>query len=76
MGEGVRGSESWRAFVMLSDEETAGRPLCDEALPERPTYSQLEAMINERFPSPRWARKLDEVDSKGLRFMRRGGGDN
>ena len=39
-------------------------------LPERPEYKWLEGRINEVVPDPRWARKLDEVDSKGLRFMR------
>jgi len=62
----------WRAFVMLSDEETDGRPLHDGELPDRPAYTDLERMINERYPTPRWARMLDEVDAKGLRFMRKG----
>ena len=33
----------------------------------------LEQQINERHPKPRWARKLGEVDEKGLRFMRKDG---
>ena len=36
----------------------------------RPEYAWLEAQINARHPQPRWARKLGEVDEKGLRFMR------
>ena len=34
-------------------------------------YDALEKEINRAHPSPRWARKLNEVDEKGLRFTRR-----
>ena len=64
----------WRAFVFLSDENIEGTPLHDGYLPERPEYKWLEKQINEQHPSPRWARNLDEVDKKGLRFMRGGEG--
>jgi len=64
----------WRAFVVLSDDDVAGVPLHEGCLPERPEYKWLEAQINAQHPAPRWARKLGEVDDKGLRFMR--GGDD
>jgi len=60
----------WRAFVFLDDTDTEGIALHDGYLPERPEYTWLEAQINERHPQPRWARNLNAVDEKGLRFMR------
>lgn len=61
----------WRAFVYLDDQQVEGIPLHDEPyLAERPAYTWLEARINERHPQPRWARMLNDVDEKGLRFMR------
>ena len=60
----------WRAFVLLSDQDVEGVPLHEGFLPERPDYKWLEQQINEQHPSPRWARMLDDVDAKGLRFMR------
>lgn len=66
----------WRAFVLLDDTTTEGIPLHDGSLPERPDYKWVEAAINERHPQPRWARMLGEVDEKGLRFMRGGGGSD
>ena len=67
----------WRAFVVLDDADTEGVPLHEGCLEERPEYTWLEAQINQNHPQPRWARKLGEVDQKGLRFMRgpEGGGD-
>ena len=32
--------------------------------------SRNEEQINEQHPQPRWARNLNAVDEKGLRFMR------
>ena len=72
VGEYGRG---WRAFVYLDDRELDGTPLHDGYLRERPEYKWIEAQINQRHPQPRWARMLDEVDQKGLRFMRGGDGD-
>ena len=69
-------SMSMPRYVMLSDTEREGRPLHEEELEARPDYVALEKMINTRFPSPRWARNLDEVEAKGLRFMRKGGGED
>ena len=60
----------WRAFVLLDDADREGVPLHDGCLDARPDYRWIEAQINERHPTPRWARKLDEVDEKGLRFLR------
>ena len=60
----------WRAFVSLDDRDPAGVPLHDGCLPERPEYKWLEDAINKQHPTPRWARMLDAVDEKGLRFMR------
>jgi len=60
----------WRAFVILDDADTEGVPLHEGCLPERPEYAWLEAQINTNHPQPRWARRLGEVDEKGLRFMR------
>ena len=60
----------WKAYVLLDDREVAGQPLHEGMLPERPEYKWLEQQINEKFPTPRWARMLDDVDKKGLRFMR------
>lgn len=64
----------WRAFVCLDDADPFGIPLHDGALDERPDYVWLEAQINERHPEPRWARNLNDVEQKGLRFLR-GPGD-
>jgi len=61
----------WCAFVFL-DDGSEGTILHEGALPSRPEYSWLEAQINARHPSPRWARQLSRVDEEGLRFMRRG----
>ena len=62
----------WRAFVYLDDRQLEGIPLHDEAyLPDRPDYKWLEAQINARHPQPRWARMLNDVDEKGLRFLRK-----
>lgn len=64
----------WRAFVFLHDADSSGQPLFGgEARPTRPTYEELERAINAEHPAPRWARKLDEVDERGLAFMRRSG---
>lgn len=61
----------WKAFVFLNDGDTEGSPLFGgEALTERPTYAELEREINRAYPTPRWARKLDEVEEKGLNFRR------
>ena len=60
----------WRAFVLLDDNDRDGIPLHEGHLPERPEYRWLEDQINEQHPQPRWARMLDDVDKKGLRFMR------
>ena len=60
----------WRAFVYLDDNDAEGMPLHDGCLDQRPSYNWLEAQINARHPSPRWARALDKVDTQGLRFMR------
>lgn len=66
----------WRAFVVLDDKPTTvGVPLHEGSLPARPDYKWIEAQINEQHPQPRWARMLNEVDEKGLRFMRGGPGD-
>lgn len=65
--------DGWRAFAFLSDADAEGAPLFGgEPLPERPAYAALEREINRAVPKPRWARKLDEVDEKGLNFRRRG----
>ena len=64
----------WRAFVQL-DDAAPPVPLHEGALKARPEYKWIEAQINQRHPQPRWARMLDEVDQKGLRFMRGGDGD-
>mmetsp|Transcript_60389 Transcript_60389/g.100246 ORF Transcript_60389/g.100246 Transcript_60389/m.100246 type:complete len:283 (-) Transcript_60389:94-942(-) len=60
----------WQAFIRLDDQNTEGLPLHEGCLPERPDYKWLEAQINAQHPQPRWARMLNEVDTKGLRFMR------
>jgi len=65
----------WRAFVLLDDQSTEGVPLHEGSLPERPDYKWLENAINEQHPQPRWARMLNEVDQKGLRFLRGGAED-
>jgi len=70
---GDGGRSLWKASVMLSDADTEGRALHEGELDARPSYETLERMINERFPTPRWARMLDEVDDKGLRFLRKDG---
>ena len=59
-----------RAFVYLSDQDFEGVPLHAGALPERPEYKWVEEQINTQHPQPRWARNLNDVDEKGLRFMR------
>ena len=62
--------EGWQAFVVLDDTTNEALPLHNSCLPERPDYKWLEAQINEQHPQPRWARMLNDVDEKGLRFMR------
>ena len=67
----------WRAFIMLEDTDMDGVCLHDEdVLDERPSYEWLEKAINTRHPSPRWARKLDQVEARGPVFLRKKqGGD-
>ena len=61
----------WQAYVQL-DDASPPMLLHEGYLPARPEYTWLEKEINEQHPQPRWARMLDEVDAKGLRFMRGG----
>lgn len=60
----------WRCFVFLDDAQTEGIALHEGYLDARPEYTWLEQQINEQHPAPRWARQLDKVEEKGLRFMR------
>ena len=64
-----------QAYVVLDDQTNEPIPLHDGCLQERPEYKWLEAQINEQHPQPRWARMLNDVDEKGLRFMRQNDDD-
>lgn len=64
----------WQSYVILDDADVAGKPLHESTLDERPSYEWLEKAINEKFPTPRWARKLDDFDAQGPAFLRNLGG--
>lgn len=61
----------WKAHVLLDDTDILGEPLNQTPLEERPTYEWIEKAINEKFPTPRWARKLDDFDAQGPAFLRK-----
>lgn len=62
----------WKSIAILDDDVDLGRREIEIMPPqkERPTYDELEARINEVIPEPLWMRKMNEAQTKGLKFQR------
>ena len=70
--------KGWYSCVICDEDVDAGRQELQllpptSSLDRRPTYKELETKINEILPEPLWMRKMNEAESKGLKFQRGGG---
>ena len=63
--------QGWAAYVLLEDGPNGRQiPLHDEPLPSRPEYTWVERRINERYPDPRFKRRVDEAVERGPKVLR------
>ena len=67
--------KGWYSCVICDEDVDVGRQEIQLLPPrpqqsQRPTYKELETKINEILPEPLWMRKMNEAESKGLKFQR------
>lgn len=67
----------WKSCVVCDEDQDVGSREIAVLDPqrERPAYAALEKKINEVLPEPLWMRKMGEVERKGFKFQRGGGGE-
>uniref|UniRef100_A0A7S1FTR5 DUF1995 domain-containing protein n=1 Tax=Corethron hystrix TaxID=216773 RepID=A0A7S1FTR5_9STRA len=63
---------NWQSCVICDEDVDIGpkETLLFAPQPERPSYESLTEKINEILPEPLWMRKMQEANTKGLKFQR------
>jgi Domain of unknown function (DUF1995) len=63
----------WTAAVVCEGNEpgSSREITLFEQQKSRPSYEELEKMINKVLPQPLWMRKMEEAETKGFKFQRK-----